>query len=973
MPSSLSIATRFLSVSVERLPALATLLALGLSLSVGTVHAAYNVTLDAGASAGGSWSGNTWSAHASGATVAVDEIETRLASGDVAIDTGAGGAEAGRISITVPLSWNANRLTLIAAGDVRIEAVLSASADAALTLSAGGEVFTAYAAGTGFTGRIDFPADGSGALVIDGEPYLVVTDAAGFYAAIRDGAAAVALGADIALAPIASFAGTVCEALIVAGQASASFCPFTYAGRLNGLGHVVDQLAIDIPYAVAAATWSGGYGLFGTLDGATVANLALTGASVATVNAEVGLLAGTAGNAAAITNTHVAGAVQGSAQVGGLVGTASASRIEKVSAAVMVTIAAETGSGLDVGGLVGRIDGATRVGHADVGGSVVGAVQVGGLVGRASESGILDSHSTVDVEGNVSVGGLVGAAGAGASLLRTSAAGAVTGTQGVGGLVGVVDSGGAAIRESAASGAVTARGRSNARFVGGLLGGGNADTLVNDSYSLSPVSGAVSVGGLVGELPDDAFDRIRSAYAAGSVSAFSGAVGGPTDIGGLLGSGSADSASASFWDADASGQSGSASGTGKSTAEMQQDITFIAAGWDFSYLWAIAGTENQGYPFFGQRACGSGLALTTTPTPLWQMLALPCVPAAADPTVANTWGNAPAANLPAADYGIRWAVNGRDASTGRNLRLAADSEPSPGAGYWIRSLDAPVDGVLAVIEGTGTEVTDTSEDCTSVGGCVAVAFHGSGDPVGLALVGNPLPYDIDWSLVRVRANGVDLYTPAEAEAANLLSNQVWVWNGVAYDTGSDAAPTRGDLRYFKSFWVEVLPGAAGTDLELLLPAQSSDGGEPVPGVGEWRVRLTASNPATGWEASVQLGQWSGAETDHDAADLRALAPYASPYISLALPHADWGDEQGDYATDFRPADGLPALWDLNLRANPSRLALLLSWDGDAAVLARSRLIDGSRVINLADYPDGYTVNLTGKLRRLRWEYLGAAD
>jgi hypothetical protein len=38
---------------------------------------------------------------------------------------------------------------------------------------------------------------------------------------------------------------------------------------------------------------------------------------------------------------------------------------------------------------------------------------------------------------------------------------------------------------------------------------------------------------------------------------------------------------ASFWDAQASGQTKSAGGTGKTTVEMQTATTFLDAGWDF--------------------------------------------------------------------------------------------------------------------------------------------------------------------------------------------------------------------------------------------------------------------------------------------------------------------------------------------------------------------------------------------------------
>ena len=58
----------------------------------------------------------------------------------------------------------------------------------------------------------------------------------------------------------------------------------------------------------------------------------------------------------------------------------------------------------------------------------------------------------------------------------------------------------------------------------------------------------------------------------------------------------------SFWDIQTSGQQGSDSGTGKTTAQMQTADTFLEAGWDFvdetengaEDIWWIL--EGQDYP-----------------------------------------------------------------------------------------------------------------------------------------------------------------------------------------------------------------------------------------------------------------------------------------------------------------------------------------------------------------------------------------
>lgn len=51
----------------------------------------------------------------------------------------------------------------------------------------------------------------------------------------------------------------------------------------------------------------------------------------------------------------------------------------------------------------------------------------------------------------------------------------------------------------------------------------------------------------------------------------------------------------SFWDTETSGQSTSVGGLGKTTAEMKTQSTFTD--WDFSTVWAINPTINEGYPY----------------------------------------------------------------------------------------------------------------------------------------------------------------------------------------------------------------------------------------------------------------------------------------------------------------------------------------------------------------------------------------
>jgi hypothetical protein len=257
-----------------------------------------------------------------------------------------------------------------------------------------------------------------------------------------------------------------------------------------------------------------------------------------------------------------------------------------------------------VGGLVGRNIGGT-VSNSYVIGNVSGDFSVGGLVGY-DQGPVSNCYAT----GNVVAGGIVG-----------QNVGAVIGGFGVGGLVGLSE--GAPVSSCYFTGNVTSylscadkwktltgvgglvgltygtvsNSYSNANVtgkdnVGGLVGN-NRGTL-SDSYSTGSVTGNSSVGGLVGW---NFFSSVTDSYSTGNVT-------GNYTVGGLVGENEGEgTVSNSFWDRETSGQTTSAGGMGKTTAEMKSIATFTA--WDIitvtsgqtnpTYTWNII--DDETYPF----------------------------------------------------------------------------------------------------------------------------------------------------------------------------------------------------------------------------------------------------------------------------------------------------------------------------------------------------------------------------------------
>lgn len=236
----------------------------------------------------------------------------------------------------------------------------------------------------------------------------------------------------------------------------------------------------------------------------------------------------------------------GFSNLGGLVGYNRGS-IKQCYSSGMIT------GGFYVGGLVGENDGDVNNCYSSC--SVTGNCAVGGLVGFNwgvniadldgdiidREGNITECYSTSVVTGSYYVGGLVG--NNVGNIINCYSIGAVMGNEAIGGLVGM----------------------------NGLQGAIPYPGYIDKCYSHANVRGEIFVGGLVG---DNRVGDVTQCYSTGRIS-------GNEKTGGLVGLNDWGLVLYSVWDVETSGLSGSAGGTGKTTAEMQTANTFLEAGWDF--------------------------------------------------------------------------------------------------------------------------------------------------------------------------------------------------------------------------------------------------------------------------------------------------------------------------------------------------------------------------------------------------------
>ncbi len=224
------------------------------------------------------------------------------------------------------------------------------------------------------------------------------------------------------------------------------------------------------------------------------------------------------------------------------------------------------------GGLFAYMDGAFISDLGLINADITGYHHQGVLAGRADDSHISRCHAegTIVSHGTVNVGGLIGSARVGDMLIEKCFADVdVT--------VDIHDG--------------------DRRNTGGLVGYLTDEATITDSYARGDVHGGRRVGGLVGLATsgDGSSSWIYDSYSTGSVSG-TGIPGEDDEIGGFTGRSYTAEVHDCFWDTETSGQSWSWDGTGKTTSEMKEETTFTDAGWDFTGIWGIDPTVNDGYP-----------------------------------------------------------------------------------------------------------------------------------------------------------------------------------------------------------------------------------------------------------------------------------------------------------------------------------------------------------------------------------------
>jgi len=324
----------------------------------------------------------------------------------------------------------------------------------------------------------------------------------------------------------------------------------------------------------------GGDGLFASVDGvdAEIKNLTLVDPNIETTGSKIGALVGHLHNGV-VSNCGVEGGIlrktiggtvisPGYSHLGGLVGNISDGNVSGcyVSDCYLINHS-WVGS---AGGLTAS-NGAGTISNCYVIDSVVesGTSISGGLA--TTNSGIILNSYTSGSENNC---GLVG------TNLGTISNCHASGSTQWAGLVGFNEG---TISHCYATGTVAGN-----NFAGGLVSGNKGE--ISNCYATTVVDGNDLIGGLVGYNEG----TISNCYATGLVT-------GDVSVGALVGYDDGGSYVSCFWDIDVNpdangiGNATDPNVIGKTTAEMQMQVTFTDAGWDFNTpVWTI--DEGVDYP-----------------------------------------------------------------------------------------------------------------------------------------------------------------------------------------------------------------------------------------------------------------------------------------------------------------------------------------------------------------------------------------
>ena len=418
----------------------------------------------------------------------------------------------------------------------------------------------------------------------------------------------------------------------------------TFQGNYNGQNYSISNLTCSGFYSVGNYYRTGLFYEIGGGSGTTVVeNLSILNSSYTFSDSSGpnGILSGSIKSDVEIDNITISGTLTSSSAsgVGGLSGDIGYASDNVSLSNINSSVNIDAGDSNYSGGIIGEISSSlTNLSFDNLNytGDIDGKYSVGGIFGLVSTGGFtLSNSSTTSVMtgSEYRAGGIIGEVSSLATGLvvnNCSSNVQITNSREAGGLIGYIGGDDVVVSNSYSSGRIennyagscysggligyiafentqvsncfstadvvltNAGGNGAGGLIGQVYGGSSSNAVISNSYASGNISGNNNISGFIGSA--DSNVSISYSYSIGSAS-------GNSSVHGFTSSG--PTISNSFWDTEASENSTSGGGTGKSTSEMQTASTFTNAGWDAlgessngnDDYWNLTSSYNGGYPF----------------------------------------------------------------------------------------------------------------------------------------------------------------------------------------------------------------------------------------------------------------------------------------------------------------------------------------------------------------------------------------
>jgi hypothetical protein len=321
--------------------------------------------------------------------------------------------------------------------------------------------------------------------------------------------------------------------------------------------------------------------------------------------------------------------------------------------------------------------------------------------------------------------------------------------------------------------------------------------------------------------------------------------------------------------------------------------------------------------------------------------------------------------LDVGDYIYQWIVYEFDAANNQYAYKMPGDTLVGQRGYWFLKL--------------GTDYTLTLDGKENRTGIIPLEANPANGR--LNLVGHPARANIPWADATI-IDGASELTLDQADpdigggnracdqvpvhASCIMSHTMHQWNGsihISYDGGTPFM--EGTLQPFEGLWVKAYK--SGISLKVPSSASSPDmegdnpparlprykNGEP------WAVRLLVESGNLS-DPGNAIGQLESASDGQDQHDLRELAPFSSPYLTILFPHDDWAGSSWGYTSDFHAMSKKPSgSWRFVVRASEGVPDAMLRWQGPDEIIKKAKLINEQTGKKVNITPDGsYWVDLS---------------